>query len=313
MTSTQPTQPASTPSAGTDPLSALLTPERLTAVVDIGANPIGADPPYKTMLQARLCRLYGFEPQRAALAQLNARKSELETYLPYVVGNGEQARLRECFASGMTSLLEPDPHMLKHFPGFSEWGRVVADSKIATRKLDDVSEIEAMDFLKIDVQGSELAIFQSGRQRLAETVILQAEVSFFPLYKKQPVFGEIDLELRGQGFIPHALTEINRRMIWPLHGADMFASIHQLIEADAVYVRDFTRPDTMSDEQLKHLALVAHHCYGSHDLAAICVQHLINRKAVVPEAGHHYFDLVRSVRGSAAVRSAVVAEPAATV
>src|SRR5262245_61682698 len=113
MTSPQPTQPTpATPSTHADPLSALLVPERLTAVVDIGANPIGAEPPYKSMLERRLCRLYGFEPQRAALAELNARKSELETYLPYVVGNGEQARLRECFASGMTSLLEPDPHML---------------------------------------------------------------------------------------------------------------------------------------------------------------------------------------------------------
>jgi FkbM family methyltransferase len=311
MTSPQPTQPTpATPSAHADPLSALLAPERLTAVVDIGANPIGAEPPYKSMLERRLCRLYGFEPQRAALAELNARKSELETYLPYVVGNGEQARLRECFASGMTSLLEPDPHMLKHFPGFIEWGRVVADTRIATRRLDDVSEIEAMDFLKIDVQGSELAIFQNGRRRLAEAAVIQTEVSFFPMYKKQPVFGEIDLELRGQGFIPHALTEINRRMIWPLRGADPFASIHQLIEADAVYIRDFTKPGTMSDEQLKQLALVAHHCYGSHDLAAICVQHLIYRKAVVPEAGSRYFDLVRAARGGITVRDAGAVEPA---
>ncbi|TAI62292.1 FkbM family methyltransferase [Bradyrhizobium sp. Leo170] len=311
MTSDHITQPTPLPaSANADPLSALLAPERLTAVVDIGANPVGADPPYKTMLERRLCRLYGFEPQRAALAELNARKSELETYLPYVVGNGEQARLRECFASGMTSLLEPDPHMLKHFPGFIEWGRVVADSRMATRKLDDVCEIEAMDFLKIDVQGSELAIFQNGRRRLAEAAVIQTEVSFVPLYKKQPVFGEIDLELRGQGFIPHALTEFNRRMIWPLHGTDPFAAIHQLVEADAVYVRDFTRPDTMSDEQLRHLALVAHHCYGSHDLAAICIQHLIHRKTLEPEAGSRYFDMIRTTRGGSTVRDAGAAEPA---
>ncbi|MEJ3816632.1 FkbM family methyltransferase, partial [Campylobacter jejuni] len=69
---------------------------------------------------------------------------------------------------------------------------------------DDIGEIDAMDYLKIDVQGSELAVFQNGRRRLAEAVVIQTEVSFLPLYKKQPVFGEIDLELRSQGFIPHA-------------------------------------------------------------------------------------------------------------
>jgi FkbM family methyltransferase len=300
-------------SAPTDPLWALLAPERLTAVVDIGANPIGADLPYKPMLHKRLCRLFGFEPQRAALAELNARKSELETYLPYVVGNGERARLRECFSGGMTSLLEPDLHMLKHFPQFIEWGRVVADSRVETRKLDDIGEIDAMDYLKIDVQGSELAIFQNGRRRLAETVILQTEVSFLPLYKKQPVFGEVDLELRGQGFIPHALISIDRRMIWPLVGADSFSAIHQLVEADAVYVRDFTQPDTIGTEQLKHLALVAYHCYGSHDLAAICIQHLINRKAVDLDAGSRYFDLVRAANTSAAVRSAAAQPSPATI
>ena len=38
-----------------DPVAALLQPERLTAVVDIGANPIDTDPPYKRMLARRLC------------------------------------------------------------------------------------------------------------------------------------------------------------------------------------------------------------------------------------------------------------------
>src|SRR5262245_3112543 len=34
-----------------DPLLKLLRPKRLTAVVDVGANPIDGDPPYKSLLQ----------------------------------------------------------------------------------------------------------------------------------------------------------------------------------------------------------------------------------------------------------------------
>ncbi|GKQ52145.1 FkbM family methyltransferase [Bradyrhizobium sp. Ce-3] len=289
--------PSTAPAADPDALSALLAPERLTAVVDIGANPI-AVPPYAPLLQKRLCRLFGFEPQPNALAELNARKTDLETYLPHVVGNGEQARLRICAAPGMTSLLEPDPQMLKHFQGFNEWGRIVADTRIATHRLDEIGEIDAMDYLKVDVQGSELAIFQNGRRRLAEAVVIQAEVSFLPLYKKQPVFGEIDLELRSQGFIPHALIELNKRMIWPMRGVNPYEAFNQLLEADAVYVRDFTKADAMSAEQLKHLALVAHHCYGSYDLAAICIQHLLNRDAIVAQAGSRYFELAAAHRAA---------------
>jgi len=67
------------PPVSDDPLFELLRPQRLTAMVDIGANPIDGDPPYKTMLGRRLCTVTGFEPQVEALAALNARKSDLET------------------------------------------------------------------------------------------------------------------------------------------------------------------------------------------------------------------------------------------
>src|SRR5262252_4960304 len=40
----------------------------------------------------------------------------------------------------------------------------------------------------------------------------------------------------------------------------------QLLEADLVYVRDFSSPENMTGEQWKHLAMIAHHCYGSIDL-----------------------------------------------
>jgi hypothetical protein len=50
-------------------LTQLLCPARLTEVVDIGANPIDGDPPYRTMLHQGLCRVTGFEPQPEALQQ----------------------------------------------------------------------------------------------------------------------------------------------------------------------------------------------------------------------------------------------------
>ena len=61
-----------------------------------------------------------------------------------------------------------------------------------------------------------------------------------PLYPGQPVFGDIDLELRSQGFIPHMFPALNKRMILPLHFSDnIYAAMNQLLEADIVYVRDF--------------------------------------------------------------------------
>lgn len=96
----------------TTTLSELLETARLTEVVDIGANPIDGDPPYKPMLAAGLCKVTGFEPQEEALAKLMRTKGPNESYLPYAVGDGGIHTLNICKAEGMTSLLEPDPATL---------------------------------------------------------------------------------------------------------------------------------------------------------------------------------------------------------
>lgn len=278
----------------TDRLADFLRAERLTAVVDIGANPIDGDPPYKKMLTKRLCTLVGFEPQSEALAKLNESKSDLETYLPYAVGDGSCGTLKICQAPGMTSLFTPEPRILNQFWGFSQFGRVLREVEVDTRTLDSITEIGAFDFLKIDVQGGELAVFRGGRLRLGGAVAIQAEVSFMPLYKNQPVYGEIDLALRGLGFVPHMFASINKRMILPLHNAENPGAVmNQLLEADVVYVRDFTFPDRMSDEQFKHLAMIAHHCYGSYDLAAHCIHQLAQRGSLPPDAVGQYLSILK--------------------
>jgi FkbM family methyltransferase len=264
-------------------------------VVDIGANPIDGDPPYKTLLQKRGCRVTGFEPQAEALAMLNKRKSELETYLPYVIADGNPATLHICRAPGMTSLYKPDTKMLAHFRGFPEWGTVVKEISVSTTRLDDVIAEDALDFLKIDIQGGELTAIENGRRCLAHAVAIQAEVSFFPLYEKQPTFAEIDQALRKLGFIPHTFAAINRRMIAPLFDErNPYAALNQLLEADVVYVRNFTQPDVMTDEQLKHLAIIAHHCYRSFDLATNCIFHLCQRQVIAADSVQRYAALAAS-------------------
>jgi FkbM family methyltransferase len=271
----------------------LLQPRRLTAVVDIGANPIDGDPPYQEMLRQRICRVIGFDPHPVGLARLNASKSDLETYLPYAVGDGSTHMLKICRGIGFASLLQPDEKVLTHFPRFSELGKVVNEIKLATRRLDDIAEIRELDLLKIDIQGSELCVFKNGRERLAKAMAVQTEVSFITLYKEQPVFGDIDLELRSLGFIPHMFTAINKKMIAPMACPDPAAALNQLIEADIVYVRDFIKADAMDSEQLKHLAIIAHHCYGSYDLAMNCIHHLACRNELKPDAKSRYLGLVQ--------------------
>jgi hypothetical protein len=193
----------------------------------------------------------------------------------------------------MTSLLEPDPTAFELFSALEPLSTVLRRAPFETRKLDDLAEIQHMDFLKIDIQGSELAVFQGGTAKLAQAVAIQTEVSFVALYQGQPTLGEVDLELRRQGFIPHCFAAIKH---WPIAPCvvdnDPRKPLHQLLEADMVYVRDFSRPNGMSDEQLKHLALIAHGVYGSYDLALRCVMLLEQRGALEAGAQQRYLQLL---------------------
>jgi FkbM family methyltransferase len=266
----------------TPSLCSLLCPQRLTEIVDIGANPHRRhQPPYKSMLEAGLCRVTGFEPHDEAFAQLLQQKGPNERYLPFAVGDGTSHTFNIYSGSKMSGLFEVDPATLDVFPEFTQWTTLLQQIEVITHKLDDIAAIEALDFLKIDTQGSELSIFRSGELKLAQAVAIQTEVSFVTLYKKQPVMGEVDMELRRQGFIPHCFTQITKWPISPhVFKDNPWETQNQLLEADIVYVRDFIHHETMTDEQLKHLALIAHYCYGSFDLALRCVTLLEKRAAL---------------------------------
>ena len=274
---------------GSSYLRELVKAERLTAIVDVGANPVDGDPAYVDMLRSGLCTVTGFEPQPEALAALQRRKGPLETYLPDAVGDGETHTLRVTAASGMTSLLEPDTERLGMFNGFSEWGRVLRRVSLPTSRLDDVEAIEHMDMLKIDVQGAELTAFRGAMNRLGECVVVHTEVSFVPLYEDQPTLADVDHELRALGFIPHAMADLKRWPIAPVvYDGDLRRPMHQLLEADMVYARDIMRPDDLTDDQLRHLALIGHCVYGSSDLTHRSIMALCERGLAPPGAPDEY-------------------------
>lgn len=262
-------------------LTQLLNCPRLTAVVDVGASPIDSDPPYKAMLTERLCTVMGFEPDEYSFLKLNGLKTDLETYHQSVVADGRRANLFCCKELGMNSTLEPDPVAMGAFNNLNGWAEVAASKTVDSVKLDDV--VETMDFLKSDIQGGEYAVFDASPRLMEQAVCVHTEVSFVPIYKNQPAFGEVDMMLRSYGYLPHALFSFKRGMIAPLFSqSDRMATKHQLVDGDMIYVRDFTKMDAMTDDQLRHLAMIAHYCYGSTDLVVRCLVWLAKR-AVIPE------------------------------
>jgi len=237
-------------------------------LVDIGANPIDGKAPYEALLKDGLAQLIGFEPNKKALAVLNQQKSEREHYLPYAIGDGKSHIFYQCQAPGMSSLLKPNAHTLSFFHGFPTWGKVLQETPVQTHRLDDVAEIQAIDYLKIDIQGGELMVFQHGKQKLKDCLVIHTEVEFLPMYENQPLFSEVELFLRELGFVFHKFQPLVSRVIQPLMlRNDPYAGLSQQVWADAIFIKNFMALETLSEEQLQKYALILHDVYQSYDIA----------------------------------------------
>lgn len=269
---------------------------RSLVIADIGAAYLGESPPYQPLVDLDLvARLVAIDGDQRQIERLRARLGELAEVVPCVVADGRTHMLHICpEGSGMTSLLEPDPEALAFFNLFPAFGAVERTEQVATRRLDDLWEVPPIDFLKMDVQGAELMVLRNGWSKLAQCVAIQTEVSFIPLYKGQPTFAALDIELRQRGFIPHRFREVKCWSIAPtMRNNDPRLAFHQLLEADIVYVRDLVHPATLGSEQLARLALMAHHMLNSPDLAARCILILQARGTLPAQTIERYYAMVR--------------------
>lgn len=261
-------------------------------VVDVGANPIEGDAPYGELLRAGRAVVTGFEPQPQALAALNRKKTSAETYLPYALGDGGTAELRLYAQSGFASLFDIDESRAA-LVGFGRGTRPAGRIGLETRRLDDLAEIPPIDFLKIDVQGSELAVIRNGRQKLCGAVLVQAEVRLLPLYQGEPTMGEVVAELAQQGFVLHDFAFLKRRPLSARSAARIRPRFNrQLVDGDALFVRDPATAGAMSDAQLWRLSLLAHSVAQSPNLSAFCIEVLEARGAMPNGAANRYVDLL---------------------
>jgi FkbM family methyltransferase len=243
-------------------------------VVDVGASPLDGQPIYQPILNHGGYRLTGFEPSAAMYEELTRQPHPKMTFYPYALGDGRDAVLNICFSPGMTSLLEPDLELLGHFHGFGDWGRIVDRQPLTTRRFDDVAEVQEIDFLKLDVQGSELAVLEHATEKLRSVLVLHVETQFVPFYKNQPLFADIDQCLRRAGFLFHKFGPLVSRLFQPLIlNSDIYAGLSQILWTDAVYVRSFLEFSHLTADALLKTARLVHDIYGSFDLANLALIH----------------------------------------
>jgi len=221
---------------------------------------------------APLVRAVGFEPDAGECRRLNelARAGTpyaSETYLPYGLGRADgQTVLHVCRSRGASSFYRPNRAWLDRFPEPARFD-VVETPSVPVRSLDSLLEEPAatlpaaIDFLKVDTQGSGLDVLRGAEQTLRRHVVaVEIEVEFAKLYEAQPLFRDVDGFLSACGF---SIVKL-RRAGWVRQTctARPHVSAGQLVSGDALYLRDPLDRDHqpgggLTTHQLEALMLIA--------------------------------------------------------
>jgi FkbM family methyltransferase len=247
-------------------------------ILDIGAA-LSERPSYQSLVDAGRARLTGFEPDAGECERLNREYGKPHRFFPYFVGDGRPATFHETNWPLTGSLYEPNSPLLGKFQNLAEVVTPVAKHAVNTVRIDDIAEIVDVDFIKIDVQGSELPIFRNALRVLSGALFVQTEVEFVELYREQPMFADVDAFLRSRGFQFHTFNGFGGRAFKPLVANDNINTpFRQALWADAIYARDWMRLDALDETKLRKYAILAHDLLQSYDLAHLVLVAL-DRKA----------------------------------
>jgi len=244
-------------------------------IVDVGAMMVDDKPDYYPLVEAGVAKVVGFEPDEKECQKLNQFQNDGCSFLPYMIGDGSERTFNICNYNMTSSLYEPNTNLLEKFQCLSELIQVVERTTVSTKRLDDIDEAQGADYLKIDVQGAEVDVFNGAENSLADIMIIHTEVEFVPLYIGQPLFAEVDQALRKHGFLFHKFYRngLAGRIFKPLmveNSPGKAAS--QVLWSDAIFVKNFLHYDQMPPEKLLKLAVILHEVYGSYDIVHYILQ-----------------------------------------
>ncbi len=244
--------------------------------LEIGALPLeGQTEPFHQLLDFfPQSKIIAFEVDEHLCQQLNQQAKPGITYYPVALGRTEKNRAFYETQHPMCSSLYPPNEKLLSLYHNLEVSMLKSVTHLDTLSIDTFIKeqgIGAVDFIKIDIQGAELEVFQNGIDTLKDTLAIFTEVEFVPLYIDQPLFGDVCQFLSARDFMFHKFQGVAGRTLKPLviNNQPNFPS--QNMWSDAIFIKNISSMPHLSSQQLLKLGLLSF-IYGSFDVAFHCFQ-----------------------------------------
>jgi hypothetical protein len=249
-------------------------------IVDVGPAHPGTPQRWQGLLDAGAARVIGLEAFEPTCSAYAAHGSPRHTYLPLAIADGTERTFHVTANPGYSALYEPNRAFVQLVQGTDRNFDVVRAERIRTWRLDDVAAVRAqpIDCMCFDIPGAALEALTHGSQVLQTTMVVQIRILYGPMYRGQPMLGEVDTLLRRLGFLVHRLLNTGAATLE--HAAIRSPhepQLNQDIWADYVYVRDFTDAATQPADSWIRLGVLVHELYGSHDLAHLAFAHADRR------------------------------------
>jgi len=245
-------------------------------ILEIGALPIeeAKEPFYHLVNLFPGSKIAAFEVDKQLCEDLNNKSAAGIEYFPFAVGREDKEYPFYITNHPMCcSLYKPNEDLMQKY-NYLEVAMLKSVDTINTITLDTFikdKDFDSVDFIKIDIQGAELDVFQGGLKTLSDTVFIVSEVEFIPLYLDQPLFGDVCKFLTSIGLMFHKFLGIAGRTLRPIIMNDNLGFASQHMWSDAIFIKDIQKLSDISPEKTLKMGILAY-IYGSPDLTYFCFE-----------------------------------------
>lgn len=241
---------------------------------EIGARPTIQEPFYRLIDLFPGSHIIAFEPDEQVCRTQNALRTPSVRFYPIALAKSEGSRSFYVTENpACSSLYPPNEALLSRYNNL-EMARLKKVTTVSTVSLDGFTEnndIGDVDFIKIDIQGAELEVFQGGEKTLRNVLAIVSEVEFIELYVGQPLFGDLCAFLSTQGMQIQKFLGARGRTLKPIVLDDNPAAVGQHMWSDALFIRKLFEDDRLNPMQYLKLAVLGM-LYNCVDVALFCLR-----------------------------------------